>query len=67
MSPNDDLPVRQLRLVVEAHDFEDAVRFYRDVLGLSEQAAFEGDGDERVVIFDAGRATLELANPAQSG
>lgn len=65
MSPNDDLPVRQLRLVVEAHDFEDAVRFYRDVLGLSEQAAFEGDGDERVVIFDAGRATLELANPAQ--
>jgi hypothetical protein len=28
-------------------------------------AAFEGDGDARVAILDAGRATLELANPAQ--
>jgi predicted enzyme related to lactoylglutathione lyase len=57
--------VRQLRLVVEAEDFAEAVAFYRDVLGLSEQAAFEGDGDARVVILDAGRATLEIANPAQ--
>lgn len=57
--------VRQLRLVVEATDFEAAVRFYRDVLGLPEQMAFEGEGDARVVILDAGRATLELANPAQ--
>lgn len=58
-------PVLQLRLVVEAEDYEQAVRFYRDVLGLPEQAAFEGDGDARVTILDAGRATLELANPAQ--
>ncbi|MEM9041572.1 MAG: VOC family protein [Actinomycetota bacterium] len=58
-------PVRQLRLVVEAEDFDNAVRFYRDALGLPEQAAFEADGDARVVILDAGRATLELANPAQ--
>lgn len=57
--------VRQLRLVVEADDFDAAVHFYRDVLGLPEQAAFTGDGDARVVILDAGRATLELANPAQ--
>lgn len=57
--------VLQLRLVVETIDFDEAVRFYRDVLGLTEQAAFEGDGDARVVILDAGRATLELANPAQ--
>lgn len=54
-----------MRLVVEAEDFEDAVRFYGDVLGLPQEAAFEGDGDARVVIFDAGRATLEIANPAQ--
>jgi predicted enzyme related to lactoylglutathione lyase len=58
-------PVLQLRLVVEAHDFDDAVAFYRDVLGLPEEAAFEGSGSERVVILQAGRATLELANPAQ--
>ncbi len=58
--------MRQLRVVVEAADFEVAVAFYRDVLGLGEQASFEGDGDARVVILDAGRATLELANPAQT-
>jgi len=58
-------PVLQMRVVVEAADFEEALVFYRDVLGLPEQAAFEGEGDARVVILDAGRATLELANPAQ--
>lgn len=61
----DGRAVRQLRLVVEADDYEQAVRFYRDVLGLPEEAAFEGEGDARVVILDAGRATLEIANPAQ--
>ncbi|MEN9644192.1 MAG: hypothetical protein RL238_861 [Actinomycetota bacterium] len=61
----DRQPVLQMRLVVEAVDFEAALHFYRDVLGLAEQAAFEGDGDARVVILDAGRATLELVNPAQ--
>ena len=57
--------MRQLRLVVEADDYEEAVAFYRDVLGLPEEAAFEGDGGAHVTILDAGRATLELANPAQ--
>ncbi|MGC5285178.1 VOC family protein [Micromonospora sp. DT231] len=57
--------VRQLRLVVEAADHEAAVAFFRDALGLPEEAAFTGDGDARVVILDAGRATLEIANPAQ--
>ena len=58
-------PVRQLRLVVEAEDYDEALRFYRDALGLPERAAFEGDGDARVAILDAGVATLEIANPAQ--
>jgi predicted enzyme related to lactoylglutathione lyase len=58
-------PVMQLRLVVEADDFAAAVAFYRDALGLTEQAAFEGDNDARVIILDAGRATLELCNTAQ--
>lgn len=57
--------VKQLRLVVEADDYDDAVRFYRDVLGLPEQIAFTGSGDARVAILEAGRATLELANPSQ--
>ncbi|WP_030491909.1 VOC family protein [Micromonospora chokoriensis] len=57
--------VRQLRLVVEAADYEAAVAFFRDALGLPEQEAFSGEGDAQVVILDAGRATLEIANPAQ--
>ena len=57
--------VRQLRLVVEADDYEAAVAFFRDALGLPEQAAFSGGDGARVVILEAGRATLEIANPAQ--
>ncbi len=54
-----------MRLVVEADDYDEAVRFYRDLLGLVEEEAFEGDGGARVTILQAGRATLEIANPAQ--
>jgi len=57
--------VVQMRLVVEATDYDEAVRFYRDVLGLPEELAIAGGGDARVTILDAGRATLEIANPAQ--
>jgi catechol 2,3-dioxygenase-like lactoylglutathione lyase family enzyme len=58
-------PVIQMRVVVEAEDFDEAIHFYRDVLGLPEEAAFASDGGARVAILDAGRATLEIANPAQ--
>jgi predicted enzyme related to lactoylglutathione lyase len=57
--------VRQLRLVVEAEDFDAAVAFYRDELGLPVELDLEGDNGEHVIILDAGRATLELSNPAQ--
>ncbi|MFD9705915.1 VOC family protein [Lentzea sp. NPDC059081] len=53
--------VRELRLVVTADDYEEALRFYRDVLGLEQRAAFASDGG-RVTILEAGRATLELAD-----
>lgn len=56
--------VRQLRVVVEAADHDEAVRFYRDVLGMDEQAAFAEGEEDRVAILDAGRATLEIASPA---
>jgi AcrR family transcriptional regulator len=58
-------PVRQLRVVARADNFEGAVAFYRDVLGMAEQESFEGEGGARVAILDAGRATLELSNAAQ--
>ena len=57
--------VLQMRLVVEAEDYDRAVAFYRDALGLPEELAISGEGDSRVTILAAGRATLELANPAQ--
>jgi lactoylglutathione lyase len=53
--------VRELRVCVTAEDYEEALRFYRDVLGLREVAAFSGRG--RVTILEAGRATLELLEP----
>jgi len=56
--------VKQLRLVVEADDFDAAVAFYRDALGLPEEFYVETD-DARVMALQAGRATLELVNPAQ--
>jgi catechol 2,3-dioxygenase-like lactoylglutathione lyase family enzyme len=54
-----------MRLVVQADDYDEAVRFYRDVLGMSERQAVSGPDGAHVTILDAGRATLELANPAQ--
>lgn len=58
-------PVHQLRLVVETEDFDAALAFYRDALGLPEQESYEGDGGARVVILSIPTATLELSNPAQ--
>lgn len=55
--------VLQLRLVVTVDDHEEAVRFYRDVLGMPELEAYSSGADGRLVILDAGRATLELASP----
>ncbi|MDL5350449.1 TetR/AcrR family transcriptional regulator [Microbacterium sp. zg-YB36] len=57
--------VRQLRLVVQAEQYDDALAFYRDVVGMPQAEAYEADGGARVAILDAGRATLEIANPAQ--
>ncbi|WP_353709266.1 VOC family protein [Cellulosimicrobium sp. ES-005] len=56
--------VRQLRLVVEAEDYDAALAFYRDVLGLPERIAYADGEEDRVAILDVGHATLEIANPA---
>ena len=55
---------RELRLVVTAADYDAALRFYRDTLGLTEQAS--GGDDDRYTILHAGRATLELGDPAHA-
>jgi lactoylglutathione lyase len=54
--------VLELRLVVTAPDYDEALAFYRDTLGMTEIAAFTSPG-ARVTILDAGKATLELADP----
>jgi len=59
------MPVRELRLVVTAEDYDEALRFYRDVLGLPEREAYTSP-DGRVTILEAGRATLELADANQA-
>jgi lactoylglutathione lyase len=58
-------PVRQLRLCITATDYDAAVRFYRDVLGLSVREAYSTE-DGRVTILNAGVATLELADPTHA-
>jgi uncharacterized glyoxalase superfamily protein PhnB len=57
--------VLQMRLVVETADYDQAVTFYRDVLGAREELVVESEGGAKVTILDVGRATLELSNPAQ--
>lgn len=58
-------PVRELRLALTVEDYERALTFYRDVLGLPVVFAWDnptGSG----AILDAGRATLELLSVAQA-
>ena len=58
--------VTQLRLVVTVENIDHALAFYRDILKLPVELDLESDHGARVVILDAGRATLELSNRAQA-
>lgn len=58
-------PVTELRLAVTVDDWAAAVAFYRDALGLPQLADFSSDGG-RVVLLDAGRATIELFDADQA-
>src|SRR5436305_9102518 len=53
------MTVRELRLVVTAPDYDEALSFFRDTLGLPVEAVFSSP-DGHVTLLDAGRATLEL-------
>lgn len=65
MTPTDVHPVLQMRLVVQVDDYDEAVRFYRDVLGAHQELQVHGDAGEKVTILEVGRATLELSNSEQ--
>lgn len=53
--------VHELRLVITVDDFEQALAFWRDTIGLKEQISV-GDDDGRVAILGAGIATLEITD-----
>ena len=57
--------VTELRVALTVQDFGQALAFYRDTLGL-EQIADWSSETGRVVVLDAGRATLELLDDAQA-
>jgi len=57
--------VTELRVALTVDDFDGAVAFYRDALGLAQLADWSGENG-RVVLLDAGRATLELFDEAQA-
>ncbi len=52
-------------MVLTVSDFDGALAFYRDALGLEQLADWSSDGG-RVVLLNAGRATLELFDEAQA-
>lgn len=53
------MPVKELRLALTVEDYEQALAFYRDTLGLPVLEAWSEPAG-RVTLLDAGRATLEL-------
>jgi methylmalonyl-CoA/ethylmalonyl-CoA epimerase len=55
----------ELRVVLTVPDFDRALAFYRDALGLEQLADWTSDSG-RVVLLDGGRATLELFDEAQA-
>lgn len=55
----------ELRIVLTVPDFDRAVAFYRDTLGLEQLADWSGE-DGRVILLEAGQATLELFDERQA-
>jgi catechol 2,3-dioxygenase-like lactoylglutathione lyase family enzyme len=55
----------ELRVALTVPDFDQAVAFYRDALGLEQLADWSGD-DGRVILLGAGTATLELLDERQA-
>jgi lactoylglutathione lyase len=57
--------VTELRIALTVDDFDAAVAFYRDTLGLELRDMWVADG-ARGVLLEAGRATLELFDEGQA-
>ena len=57
--------VQEFRITLTVEDFDAAVKLYRDALGLPQLQDWSSD-QGRVLLLDAGRATLELFDEAQA-
>ena len=57
--------IQELRITLTVDDFDAAVRLYRDALGLPQLEDWSSD-QGRVLLLDAGRATLELFDERQA-
>jgi methylmalonyl-CoA/ethylmalonyl-CoA epimerase len=57
--------VKELRLALTVDDFDAALAFYRDTLGLEMRDMWIGER-ARGVLLEAGRATLELFDEGQA-
>lgn len=57
--------VQEFRITLTVDDFDAAVRLYRDTLGLPQLQDWSSD-QGRVLLLDAGRATLEIFDQAQA-
>jgi catechol 2,3-dioxygenase-like lactoylglutathione lyase family enzyme/heme-degrading monooxygenase HmoA len=57
--------VRELRVALTADAYDDALRFYRDGLGLTVEESWDGP-DGRGAVLLAGRATLEVLSTAMA-
>jgi len=55
----------EFRVVLTVPDFDEAVAFYRDVLGLEQLADWSGNNG-RVILLNGGHATLELFDEGQA-
>jgi len=58
-------PILQLRVALTAKDYERVLAFYTTALGLIPAALWENDGGH-AVIFELGKATLEVFDEAQA-
>jgi lactoylglutathione lyase len=57
--------VNELRLALTVDDFDEALAFYRDTLGLELRDMWVAEG-ARGALLEAGRATLELFDEGQA-
>ena len=57
--------VHEFRITITVDDFDAAVKLYRDGLGLPQIADWSSE-QGRVLLLDAGRATLELFDESQA-